>query len=76
MSLTARRDVAGLTGSEWQQQLTDMAGETVFSEAEGKLLTEASYRSSLPAGTDLDAGHLLALCERWLDATARRLNSK
>lgn len=76
MSLTARREVAGLTGSEWQQQLADMAGEAVFSEAEGKLLTEASYRASLPADVNIDAGHLLALCERWLDATARRLNKQ
>ncbi len=74
MSLTARRDVAGLTGSAWQQQLADIAGETIFSESDGKLLTEASYRSHLPAGTDIDAEKLLALCERWIDAAAHRLN--
>jgi hypothetical protein len=71
MSLTTRREVASLTGSEWQQQLTDMAGESVFNEAEGRLLTEASYRGKLPP--DLDAGHLLTLCERWLDKSLRRL---
>jgi len=73
MSLTTRREVASLTGSEWQQHLASMAGEAVFSETEGRLLTEASYRGNLPAGTDIDAAQLLAQCERWLDASVRRL---
>jgi len=73
MSLTARRQVASLTGMEWQQQLTAMAGEAVFNEAEGRLLTEVSYRATLPPGADIDADHLLALCEHWLDKSVRRL---
>jgi hypothetical protein len=76
MALTTRREVASLTGSEWQQQLAAMAGAAVFNEAEGKLLTEASYRGNLPAGVNIDAAHLLAQCERWLDASARRVQRK
>jgi len=76
MSLTARRQVASLTGMEWQQQLTALAGEAVFDEAEGKLLTEASYRATLPPGTNIDAAHLLTLCERWLDRSICRLQRK
>jgi len=76
MSLTTRREVASLTGSDWQQQLAAMAGEAVFNDAEGKLLTEASYRDNLPADVNIDAAHMLGQCERWLDASVRRVSRK
>ena len=72
MALASRRAVASLTGAAWQHQLAELAGEPVFSAAESRLITEVSYRERLPEGVVVDGEHLLALCERWLDATQRR----
>jgi hypothetical protein len=76
MALSSRREVASLTGVAWQQRLADMAGEAVFAGDDSKLLIEAAYRDTLPAGTTADGAHLLALCERWIDATTHRLKSR
>jgi hypothetical protein len=81
MSLTSRREAASLTGPQWQQFLEELAGEAIFKEAELQLLTTVLYQ---PVNTDsemqstgdgplLGGEHLLRLCQRWLDVSARRV---
>jgi hypothetical protein len=56
MSLTSRQEAASLTGRRWQQYLDDLAGEAIFSDADVRLITEASYRPApLTAEADSDA---------------------
>ena len=73
MSLASRRQAASLTGSQWQQYLNELAGETIFDAADTDLLNTLPYRANTTADVAADGEHILALCQRWLDAAARRV---
>jgi len=72
MSLSSRRQAASLTGDQWRQYLDEMAGEPIFDDANGRLITETPYQILEPGSDSVDGEHLLALCGRWLAAACRR----
>jgi hypothetical protein len=69
ITLYSRRDAASLTGDRWRSFLDEVAGETIFGDAEGQVLTEAPYRAA--DEIDSDSDQLLRLCETWLGAVSR-----
>ena len=76
MSLASRRQAASLTGDHWQQYLNELAGEAIFSAADTALLSTLPYRANTTADVGADGEHLLELCQRWLDAAARRVPAR
>jgi hypothetical protein len=72
MSLSSRRRAASLTGDQWWQYLDDLAGESIFNDVTGRLLTAAPYQTPKPDSEIVNSEHLLTLCDRWLIATARK----
>jgi len=74
MSLSSRHRAASLTGDQWWQHLDDLAGESIFNDVTGRLLTEAPYQTPKPDSDSdsVNSEHLLTLCDRWLIATARK----
>lgn len=71
MTLTTRRQAASPTGDAWRSLLDELAGEVVFADDLGRLITEAPYRRETAAVTTADGERLLVRCERWLRAVAR-----
>ena len=72
MSLASRQHAASLTGNHWQNYLNELAGEQIFDATDAALIIATPYRARPPAGADVNGEHLLTLCQRWLDAAARR----
>jgi hypothetical protein len=72
MSLSSRHQAAGVTGESWWRLLDEIAGETIFDDTEGRLLTQTPYQGIPAESASLDGEHLLDLCERWLNAASRR----
>ena len=72
MSLTTRTRAASLTGDAWRRFLDELAGESVFDQADSESLVAVPYRTG--ASVDLaapDAERILDACERWLQAAVR-----
>jgi hypothetical protein len=72
MSISSRQQAASLTGADWSAFLDDIAGEPVFGTASAHLIAEAPYRRLASP----DGEKMLALCERWLAATAHAQQSQ
>ena len=68
MSVSSRQKAASLTGAEWLAYLDEIAGEPVFVSRTAQSLVTAPYERSVHVQPD----EVIALCERWLDATTRR----
>ncbi len=64
-----RTEVAALSGDRWLALLDRDAGEESFSRGAGRIFGTRQYR---PAA-DFDADEIFALCARWLEAVAPRL---
>jgi len=72
MSLSTRQQAAKLTGMQWRVFLDELAGEAIFDDDAGRMITEAPYRAAGNAPDPADGERLLASCERWLRAVARK----
>jgi len=72
MALSTRQRAARLTGNKWRAFLDELAGEAVFDDAAGRLITEAPYRGGDDSVGPSDGERLLACCERWLGAVSRK----
>ena len=68
MSLSSRHRAASPTGDRWRRCLDELAGEPVFDNENGALITTAPYRAG---SAQVDGERLLELCERWLSVTTR-----
>jgi hypothetical protein len=67
ISLFPRVDVASLTGDAWLKFLDGQVDDAPFSRGEGRILTEAPYRSRV---TNHEVDQLLRHCRDWIDAVA------
>jgi len=56
--------LASLTGEPWLKFLDQTLGSNNFTRGNGQVFGSAIYREQI----NLDAGHLLQLCEQWLNA--------
>jgi hypothetical protein len=63
-----RRQVAGLTGSDWLTFLDEHGGDGRFSEGLGRVLAEAPYRPV----QEISASALTALVEDWIRRNGAR----
>lgn len=70
LSLYPRRDVAGLTGSDWLSWLDGVQHGTSFSDGPGRLLGELAYRRD--AASEQELAELIAACRTWLERQPRR----
>jgi len=73
ISVFPRTEAAGLTGKAWLTFLDRALSRPAFSEGPGRVLAEAPYRPSVPAG---EIEPLLALAREWLAAVSRRREVK
>lgn len=69
ISVSARSQVAGLTGRQWLEFLDSSVKDAPFSKGIGQLLADAPYRKS-PV-TEQELSQLFGLCEGWLKAQAK-----
>jgi len=76
MSLSSRHQAAGVTGESWWRLLDEIAGEKIFDDTEGRLLTQIPYQQISAEHTSLQGEHLLDLCGRWLNAASRRKQAR
>ena len=67
-----RAEVAALSGDRWLALLDRDAGDTAFSRGAGRIFGSSQYRP----GADFDADEVFALCARWLEAVAPRLQGR
>jgi hypothetical protein len=63
------RRLEGATGSGWLGFLDTSLGDTAFTQGVGHVFGDAVYQAQI----ELDAEHLVSLCERWLVAVKPRL---
>ena len=72
MSYQGREQTAGLTGSAWADQLTELVKTPCFSEDQQTLLIHGQYAPIV--NTDTDA--LINSCEHWIKALSERRSSR
>ncbi len=68
MSYQGRQHTAGLTGSAWLQQLTDLVETPCFSDDQQKLFIHGQYARDV----DIDCESLIENCERWIKSLPGR----
>ncbi len=64
VSIDERREIAGLTGTDWLKYLDAAMEGQPFEKGVGQYLAEAQYQQQMPDGIDINA--LIELCENWL----------
>lgn len=68
MAYEGRQKVAGLTGEAWVNRMTEIVGETCFSEEQQRLLSHGQYARDV----QIDHDAMLESCARWINALPRR----
>ena len=68
MAYQGRRQTAALTGDAWVRQLTELVGESCFSEEQQRLLSCGQYAREI----QIDHDAMLESCQRWIKALPRR----
>ena len=63
LSYLPRKEVASLMGEQWVKKLNELSNETVFSENDCKLLSNAAYKQS----AEFDQENLLNTCKTWVN---------
>ena len=67
ISITPRKEVAGLTGELWLEYLDKLSGQTILCSESGRQLLQAPYRANVA----VDGDALLATCKQWIIAVSR-----
>lgn len=62
ITVSPRKQAAGLTGEQWLSYLDRLADAQLFATDTGRQLLNAPYRQA----SDIDADRLLIVCEQWL----------